>query len=266
MLLALAFIVIVQVTSSVLDCDYAWHSQFKYFEVILVPAKRCFKRDKIRIKLKYPFNGKGEDFLREIERKWTDKRIKTASMTSETLFELKFNELTTLIYRAMIKRGHLLIAYNLFRTEGEKYDIHLTPEICPITPGEYECMEYERLLAQNDLEQKRFIAMKFMDFFQQCHPEVPITSELGILTCDTPISLSGIQDLIAQTEETAKKLIFKAASHYVNLARSLKEKCDKLETENIDLCDEYIRMLPEIPSIMISINDYKRITSFIAKN
>lgn len=135
-----------------------------------------------------------------------------------------------------------------------------------MTPGEYECLEYERTLAQRELEQKRIIGIKLVEFFEQCHPKVVVNSELGILTGNLPISLNDFIDLIAQTEMIIKKLSFKAAEHYVDTARGLKEKCDKIKTDtgSLDFCLEYTRILPEIPSTMISNDTYKRITSFIA--
>lgn len=268
MLFVVALLALSRLLCSPLGFHYATHSQLKYFEVALVPSQRCFKREKVRIKFKYPYNGQGDSFQQELESRWPDKRFKIGTMSSENLSQFTFNQLTTLVYRAMMKRGYLLIMYKLFRNEDDKVDVHLEPEIYPIAPEGPECLEYEISMAQNVLEQQRAEAMTFVDFFQQCHPDEFIDADLEILTSDPPKSLDEINALIAETEMLTKKLSYKAAEHYVGLAKALQEKCDQIKTdkESAELCVEYTKALPILPSEMISNDIYKLIVTFVADN
>jgi hypothetical protein len=268
MFFVLALLTLSQLLCSTLDFHYAIHSQLNYFEVVLVPSQRCFKRDKFRIKFKYPFDGQGDSFQEELERRWSDKRIKIANMSSENLSQLTFNQLTTLVYRAMMKRGYLLIKYKLFRNEDDKFDVHMELEVYPIAPEEPECLQFELSMAQSVLAQQRAEAMTFVEFFQQCHPDEFVDADLEILTSDLPSVLDEIIDLISETEMLTKKLSYKAAEHYVGLAKALQEKCEQIKTdkESVELCLEYSKALPRNPSVMISKDIYKLIASFVADN
>jgi hypothetical protein len=80
--------------------------------------------------------------------------------------------------------------------------------------------------------------------------------------------LDEIIDLISETEMLTKKLSYKAAEHYVGLAKALQEKCEQIKTdkESVELCLEYSKALPRNPSVMISKDIYKLIASFVADN